>query len=192
MTYIPRQCYDASQWFGKIKGLDSMWIQAKVKSQADCLTLKKQAGTQGKPFEKGQQVWLRKSDETLKDDNKLLPLCEGPFQVKSQLSETTFNIKMEPGRHQEVHRDRLKAEVPGPKGTYKPLYWSSKYLTDGKMATNSFELEEILDYKKVARNKWYFLCRWKGNRSRRGQMGASFKLHSWVHGQVHQLPKETT
>ena len=113
--YHPRQCYDASQWFENIKELDSKWIQAKVESQADCLNFKNQARTQGKPFEKGQQVWLRKSDETLKDDNKLLPLSEGPFQVKSQLSETTFNIEIEPGRHQEVHRDRLKAEVPCPR-----------------------------------------------------------------------------
>ena len=30
------------------------------------------------------------------------------------------------------------------------------------MITSSFELEKILDYKKNARNKWYFLCRWKG------------------------------
>ena len=109
---------------------------------------------------KGQQVWLRKSDKTLKDDNKLLPLWS--IQVKSQLSETTFNIEIEPGRHQEVHRDRLKAEVPCPKGNYKPLYWTSKYLSDRKMATSSFESEKILDYKKNARNKWYFLCRWKG------------------------------
>ena len=29
------------------------------------------------------------------------------------------------------------------------------------MVTSSFELEKILDYKKNARNKWYFLCRWK-------------------------------
>ena len=79
-----------------------------------------------------------------------------------QLSETTFNLEVEPGRHQEVHRDRLKAEVPCPKGRFKPLYWTSKYLSDRKMVTSSFELEKILDYKKNARNKWYFLCRWKG------------------------------
>ena len=133
-----------------------------MESQADWLKFQNQARTQGKPFRKGQQVWLRKSDETLKDDNKLLPFCEGPFQVKSQLSETTFNNEIEPGRHREVHRDRLKAEVPCPKGNYKPLYWTSKYLSDRKMATSSFELEKILDYKKNARKKWYFLCRWKG------------------------------
>ena len=135
-----------------------------MESQADWLNLKKQARTQGKPFERSQQVWLRKSDETLKDDNKLLPLSEGPFQVKGQLSETTFNIQIEPSRHQEVHCDRLKAEVPRPKGSYKPPYWTSKYLSDRKMATSSFEVEKILDYKKNARNKSYFLCRWKGVR----------------------------
>ena len=144
VMYHPRQCYDASQWFEKIKDF------------------KNKSRTQGKPFEKGQQVWLRKSDETLKEDNKLLPLWDGPFQVKSQLSETTFNIEIEPGRHQEVHRDRLKAEVPCPKGRFKPLYWTSKYLSDRKMVTRSFELEKILEYKKNARGKWYFLCRWKG------------------------------
>ena len=127
------------------------------------MKLKNQAGTQVNPFEKGQQVWLCKSDETLKDLNKLLPLWEGPFQVKRQLSDTTFNIEYEPGRRQEVDRDRLKAEVPCPKGNCKPPYWTSKYLSDRKMVTSSFELEKILDYKKIARNKWYFLCRWKGS-----------------------------
>ena len=117
--YHPRQCYDASQWFEKINELDSKWIQAKVESQADWLHPKNQSRTQGKPFQKGQQVWHRKSDETLKDNNK-----EGPFRVKGQPSETTFNIEIEPGRHQEVHRDRLKAELPCPKGSYKPLYWT--------------------------------------------------------------------
>ena len=92
----------------------------------------------------------------------MLPLSEGPFQVKSQLSETTFNIENEPGSHQEAHRNRLKAEVPCPKGNYKPPYCTSKYLSDRKMVTSSFELEGILDYKKNAPNKWYFLCRWKG------------------------------
>ena len=99
VMYHPRQCYNASQWFERIKELDSKFIQAEVKSQADWLKFKNQARKPGKPFEKGQQVWLRKSDETLKDNNKLLPSWEGPFQVKSQLSETTFNIEMEPGRH---------------------------------------------------------------------------------------------
>ena len=151
VMYHPRQCYDASKWFERIKDLESKWIQAKVKTQADWLKFKNQLRTQGKPFEKGQQIWLCKSDETLKDDNKLLPLWEGPFQVSGQLGETTFNIAVEPGRHQEVRRDRLKAKVPCPKGKFKPLYWTSKYLSDRKMVTSSFELEKILDYKKIAR-----------------------------------------
>ena len=78
----------------------------------------------------------------------MLPLWEGPLQIKSQLSETTFNIEIEPGRHQEVHRHRLKAKVPCPKGNYKPLYWTSNYLSNRTMATSSFELEKILSYKK--------------------------------------------
>ena len=128
--YHARQLYDASQWFEKIEMLDSKWVQAKVESQADWLKFKGQARMQGKPFENRQQVWLRKSDDTMKDDNKLLPLWEGPFQVKRQLSGTTFNIEIQPGRHQVVHRDHLKAEVPCPKGTYKPLYWTPKYLSE--------------------------------------------------------------
>ena len=191
VMYHPRQCYDASQWLEKIKDLESKWIKAKVESQADWLNFKNKSRTQGKPFEKGQQVWLRKSDDTLKDDNKLLPLLDGPFQVKSQLSETTFNIEIEPGRHQEVHRDRLKAEVPCPKGRFKPLYWTSKYVSDRKMVTSSFELEKILEYKKNARGKWYFLCGLERIRSRRRQMGASFKFHPWVYGHFHQVPEET-
>ena len=122
VMYHPRQCYDASQWFERIKGLDSKWIQAKAESQADWSNFKNQSGTQGKPFEKGQQVWFCKSDGTLKDDKKWLPLWEGTFQLKSQLSETTFNIEIEPGRHQEIHRDRWKTKVPCPKGSLKPLY----------------------------------------------------------------------
>ena len=143
------------------------------------MKFKNLARLQGKPFEKGQQVWLRKSDETLKDDNKLLLLWEGPFQVKSQLSETTFHIEIEPGRHQEVHRDRWKAQVTCPKGNYKPLHWISKYLSDRKMATGSFELQKTLDYVKNARNKWYFLCRWKGFRP---EDDKSEQASSFIHG----------
>ena len=57
--YHSRHCYDASQWFEKVKELDSRRIQAKVESQADWLNFKSQARMQGKPFEKGQQVLLR-------------------------------------------------------------------------------------------------------------------------------------
>ena len=62
------------------------------------------------------------------------------------------------GRHEEVHRDRFKAELPCPQGTYKPLYWTSKYPSNREMATSSFELEMILEYKEDAQNQWYFLC----------------------------------
>ena len=60
--YHPRQCYEASQWFEGIKDLESKWIHGKVESQADWFNFKNKSRTQGKPFEKGQQVWLRKSD----------------------------------------------------------------------------------------------------------------------------------
>ena len=46
-------------------------------------------------------------------------------------------------------------------GSYKPLYWTSTYLSDRKVATSSFGLDKILDYRKDARKKWYFLCRSK-------------------------------
>ena len=108
--YHPRQCYDASQWFERIKDLESKWIQAKVERQADWLKFENQSRTQKKPFEKGQQVWLRKSDETLKTDNKLLPLWEGPFQVSGQLSVTTLNIEVQPGRLQEVHHGPFEGQ----------------------------------------------------------------------------------
>ena len=47
-------------------------------------------------------------------------------------------------------------------GSYKPLYWTSKYLSNRRRATSSFELEKILDYMEDARNKWYLLCKWQG------------------------------
>ena len=108
-------------------------------------------------------MWPRKPDEALKQDNKLLPLWERQLQVKNQLSETPFSIVIGPGRHQEVHCDRLKAEVPCPMDSYKPLCPTSKYLSDRKTATGSFDLETILDYKKDVRDKWlsavhYFCC----------------------------------
>ena len=59
-------------------------------------------------------------------------------------------------------RDVFWLHLPCPKGRFKPLYWTLKYLSDRKMVTSSFELEKILDYKKNARKKWYCLCRWKG------------------------------
>ena len=94
VMYHPRQCYDASQWFERIKELDSKWIQATVESQTDWLKFKNQARTQGKPFAKGQQVSLHKSDETLKNHNKLSPLWGGPFQVKRQLSGNRSTLKL--------------------------------------------------------------------------------------------------
>ena len=45
---------------------------------------------------------------------------------------------------------------------YKPVYWTSKYLSDKERAKISFEWEKMFDYKKDARKKWYILCRWKG------------------------------
>ena len=93
-------------------------------------------------------------------------------------------------RLQEVHRDRLKAEVPCPKGKFKQLYWTSKYLSDRKMVTSSFELEKILDYKKNAPKQVALSVQMERIWSRRRQMGASFKLYPWVYGHFHQVPEK--
>ena len=52
VMYHPRQCYDTSEWFEKIKESGSKWIQAKVESQADWLNFKNQARTQERPYRK--------------------------------------------------------------------------------------------------------------------------------------------
>ena len=54
------------------------------------------------------------------------------------------------------------------------------------MVTSSFELEKILDYKKNARNKWYFLCRWKefGPEEDKWEPASSF-----IHGYTDTLIK---
>ena len=43
------------------------------------------------------------------------------LQQDSKIEVQGNNIEIEPGSHQEVHRDRLKAEVPCSKGSYKLL-----------------------------------------------------------------------
>ena len=161
--YQSRQCYDHSQWLGRIQEPDFKLMEAKFESQAHLLDFKNQLRTQGKPFEKGQRVWLCKLEDTLKDHNKSLPLWEGPFQVKGQLSETTLDIEVKASRYQEVHWGPLEDEVRCPKGSYKPLYWKMKYHSNRKMATSSFELQNVPDYMKDARTKWYFLYGWKAH-----------------------------
>ena len=58
------------------------------------------------------------------------------------------------------------------------------------MATSSFELEKIVDYKKDARNKWYFLRRWKGfGREEEKREPASSFIHGYMNTFIKFLKK---
>ena len=50
VMYHPRQCYDTSQLFERIKDLESKWIQAKVESQADWLKFKENPSRKASKF----------------------------------------------------------------------------------------------------------------------------------------------
>ena len=42
---------------------------------------------------------------------------------------------MDVNRELEVSRDRLKPEIPTPKGRVKPLFWTSKWLSERRIET---------------------------------------------------------
>ena len=62
----------------------------------------------------------------------------------------------------EVSGDRLKREIPFPKGRATPLFWTSKFPSDRVIEGGKYELEQILEAHRDEKGKLNFLCEWRG------------------------------
>ena len=52
---------------------------------------------------------------------------------------------MDVNRDLEVSGDRLKPEIPSPKGRVKPLFWTSKWLSERRIEGGNYEVESLVD-----------------------------------------------
>ena len=113
-------------------------------------------------LEKGDRVWVRKTETTQDGDSKLLPLSEGPLEIVSRVTENSFKVRVDVNRELEVSGDRLKPEVPSPKGMVKPLFWTSKWLSERRIEGGNYEVERLVNHSKDAEGNWRFLFKYKG------------------------------
>ena len=65
---------------------------------------------------------------------------------------------MDVSREIEVSGDRLKREIPSPKDRVKPLFWTSKFLSDRVIEGGKYELKRILEARRDEKGEWEFLC----------------------------------
>ena len=79
----------------------------------------------------------------------------------------------------QVSGDRLKREIPSPKGRVKPLFWTSKILSDRVIEGRKYELKKILKAQRDKKGEWKFLCEWRGFDSSDNNWEPA---HSFVHG----------
>ena len=112
----PRPCKDASLFLDEIHTAEKTVSKLIDKHQADWLWVQNQGRKNPHNFEVDDRVWLHKSETTLDGDDKLLPLWEGPFAVTARLGENRWRMHVDVNREIEVSGDRLKREIPSPKG----------------------------------------------------------------------------
>ena len=86
---------------------------------------------------------------------------------------------MDVSREIEVSGDRLKREIPSPKDRVKPLFWTSKFLSDRVIEGGKYELKRILEARRDEKGEWEFLCEWRGFDSSHNNWEPA---HSFVHG----------
>ena len=86
---------------------------------------------------------------------------------------------MDVSREIEVSGDRLKREIPSPKDRVKPLFWTSKFLSDRVIEGGKYELKRILEARRDKKGEWEFLCEWGGFDSSHNNWEPA---HSFVHG----------
>ena len=86
---------------------------------------------------------------------------------------------MDVSREIDVSGDRLKREIPSPKDRVKPLFWTSKFLSDRVIEGGKYELKRILEARRDGKGEWEFLCQWRGFDSSHNNWEP---LHSFVHG----------
>ena len=158
----PRECKDASAFFDEIQAGEKEAKRLVETFQADWLSIANQGRKEPQDLEKGDRVWLRKSETTQEKDSKLLPLWESPFEIVSRVRENSFKVRVDVNRELEVSGDRLKPEIPSPKGRVKPLFWTSKWLSERRIEGGNYEVERLVDHYKDDEGNWRFLVKYKG------------------------------
>ena len=158
----PRPCKDASMSMVEIQRAQNTVSKLIDKHQADWLRIQNQGRKNHHNLEVDDRVWLRQSKTILDGDDKLLPLWEGPLAVTAHLGENRWKICVDVNREIEVSGDRLKREVPSPKGRVKPLFWTPKILPDRVIEGGKYELKKILGSQRDEEGEWNFLCEWRG------------------------------
>ena len=68
---------------------------------------------------------------------------------------------MDVNREIEVSGDRLKREIPSPKGRVKPLFPTSKFLSDQVIEGGKYELKRILEAQRDKKGEWKFFETWR-------------------------------
>ena len=97
---------------------------------------------------------------------------------------------MDVNREVEVSGDRLKREIPSPKGRVKPLFWTSKLLSDRVIEGEKYELKRILEAQADEKGEWKFLCEWRGFDSSHNNWEPAQFFRAWIHQGVHCFPQE--
>ena len=69
---------------------------------------------------------------------------------------------MDVNREIEVYGDRLKREIPSPKGRGKLPFWTSRFLSDRVIEGGKYKLKRILDAQRDEKGEWKFFCQWRG------------------------------
>ena len=156
----PRECKDASAFFDEFQAVEKEAKRLIEMFQADWLSIANQGRKEPQDLEKGDRVWLRK--RKYPGWRLQAPLWEGPFQIVSRVRKNSFRVRVDVNRELEVSGDRLKPEIPSPKGRVKPIFWTSKWLSEGRMEGGNYEVECLVGHSKDAEGNWRFLVKYKG------------------------------
>ena len=158
----PREFKDASAYFDKIQAGEKEAERLVEKFQADWLSIANQGRKEPQDLQRGDPIWLRKSKTTQDGDSKLLPLWEGPFRNVSRVRGNSSKVRVDVNRELEVSGDRPKPESPSPKGRVKPLFWTSKWLSQRRIEGGNYEVERLVNHSKGAEGNWRFLVNYQG------------------------------
>ena len=64
----------------------------------------------------------------------------------SRVGENTFKVLVDVNPELELSRNRLKPEIPSSKGRGKPLFWTSKLLSERRIKGGNYEVERLADH----------------------------------------------
>ena len=98
---------------------------------------------------------------------------------------------MDVNKEIEVSGDRLKGEIPSPKGRVKPLFWTSKFLSAWVIKGGKYELKRILEAQRDTKGEGNFLCEWRGfDSSHNNWEPADSFVHGYTKGFIAFLKKQ--